>query len=330
MQRYKNSSFLSTILLNESQDVPDQVQVLRVGKFNHPNYGTFEITKQVLSEMKSNFDKRVRGIDVGFDYYHKSDEDASGWPENLELREGGTELWATKVRWTPTAKRKLAERELRYFSPDFTFKWVDPETGETHSNVLFGGGLTNRPFVKEMAAIVADENTERGNTMTDLEKAQAKVKELEAQNVKLSEDKAALETQVKAAAPADEMAALKAEIEKLKAENEALKAKEANALAEKVKSDEAAKLAEKKADFQKLLTEGKVVAAQEEAYLKGDVTAMMKLSQPVNLKGNGTSAGHKDETDEDKILKLAEEKMKADPQLHIGEAISIVKKEMKK
>ncbi len=153
--RLRNSSAFASVKCGEGK-VPAEVQVLRVGKFKHPVYGDFEITAQVLAEMKSNFDNNVRGIDLAFDYYHASDEDASGWVKDLQLREGGQELWAM-VDWTPKAQQKLADRELRYFSPDFAFQWQDPETGANFQNVLFGGGLTNRPFVKEMQAIVANE-----------------------------------------------------------------------------------------------------------------------------------------------------------------------------
>ena len=134
--------------------VSPDVQILRVGSFKHPKYGEFEITPTILLEMKKNFDDKIRGIDIGFDYFHESDKEASGWPTELYLLNEDTELWA-KVDWTPKAQRMLYERELRYFSPDFAFKWTDPESGQEFNNVLFGGGLTNRPFVKDMAAIAA-------------------------------------------------------------------------------------------------------------------------------------------------------------------------------
>jgi hypothetical protein len=154
--RLNGSSIYSKIALTENKFVPKEVQILRVGKFNHPTYGAFEITPLTLFEMKSNFDSNIRGVDMAFDYFHDSDKEASAWVKSLELRENNTELWAL-VDWTPKAEQKLSERELRYFSPDFAFNWTDPEKGATYNNVLFGGGLTNRPFVKEMKAIVANE-----------------------------------------------------------------------------------------------------------------------------------------------------------------------------
>ena len=327
--RLNQTSAFSPLQLGEGNKVPNQVQVLRVGKFNHPTYGAFEITTQTLTEMKSNFDKNVRGIDTAFDYFHASDKEASAWVKDLVLKEGGLELWAD-VEWTPKASQKLAERELRYFSPDFAFKWEDPESGAVHKNVLFGGGLTNRPFVKEMRAIVADETKTGEKNMTELEKAQARVKELETQTVKLSEDKAAMEKQMadmpkpdKVAALEQQIAALQAELAKAKGESEAH-------LAEKKKLEEAQKLSEKENAFTVLLSEGKACAAQKEAFIKGDMQEFIKLAQPLNLKGSGSARGGQEEADKNvKVLKLAEEKMKANPKLSKGDAISLALSEVK-
>lgn len=326
--RLNQTSAFSPLKLGEGDKVPNEVQVLRVGKFKHPSYGDFEITTQVLSEMKSNFDKKIRGIDTAFDYFHASDKEASAWVNDLILKENGTQLWAV-VDWTPKAEKKLAERELRYFSPDFAFKWQDPESGNVYKNVLFGGGLTNRPFVKEMQAIVADETKTGENDMTELEKAQALVKELEGKNVKLSEDKAAMEKQMadmpkpdKVAQLEQQIAALQAELAKEKQAGEAM-------LSEKKKMEEAAKLAEKTSEFNVLLSEGKACAAQKDAFISGNMQEFIKLAQPLNMKGSG-GAGTQEEADKNaKVLKLAEEKIKANPKLNKGDAISQALAEVK-
>lgn len=336
--RINRTNVVSTINLAEGGVVPTQVQVLRVGKFKHPRYGEFEITSQTLSEMKSNFDKKVRGIDTAFDYFHDSDKEASAWVNDLILKENGTELWAD-VKWTPKAEQKLAERELRYFSPDFAFKWEDPESGQTHKNVLFGGGLTNRPFVKEMMAIVADELNIGVNDMTELEKAQAKIKELETANVKLSEDKAAVEKKMadmpqpdKVAQLEQQIAALQAELQKAKGEVEVEMAEKKKAQDEMAKSQAAAQLAEKEKQFNILLSEGKAVAAQKEAFMGNKMDEFIKLAQPVNLKANGSSSSGDPTADADAqaVIKLAEEKQKANPKMPRHEALSIAKKELKK
>ncbi len=302
--RLAGTTAFAEIQLAENKTVPKEVQILKVGKFKHPKYGEFDITSQVLSEMKTNFDKRVRGIDVAFDYFHESDKVASAWPKKLELRENDTQLWAVEVDWTPTAEKMLAERELRYFSPDFAFKWTDPETNVTHSNVLFGGGLTNRPFLKEMQAIVANEDNDDFNDSNKGEKME--LEQLKTQVADLSE---LVKTQ--------------------KAENDQLKATNATLLSEKEVADKAVKLAEKEKAFNVMLSEGKACAAQKEAYIAGDMDKFVQLAQPLNTKGSGSTEngnGAGDKTAE--IIKLAEEKQKANPQMSYGDAVSQAKKEI--
>lgn len=327
---YKETSAFSAIKLAEGNKVPNKVQVLRVGKFKHPSYGDFEITPKVLAEMKTNFDARVRGIDISFDYYHDSDKDAAGWPTALELSSDGTELWAINVDWTPEATKKLSDRALRYFSPDFAFKYVDPETGKSYSNVLLGGGLTNRPFVKEMKAIVAAENKTGANDMNELEKAQAALKLSEEKVVKLTEEKAAAETKLADMAPKSKIEELTAKIAELQKELEAEKAKGETVLAEKTKVEEEKKLAEKTAKFNLMLSEGKACAAQKDAFLKGDMDKFLELAEKPNLNGSGSgsSGGDGGGADAEKVLKLAEDKRKADKNLSQPEAIKLARKEL--
>jgi len=327
--RLTQTNLFTDLQLGEASQVPKTIQILRVGKFNHPQYGFFEITSQTLHEMKSNFDNKVRGIDMSFDYYHESNEDASAWVRALELRENSTELWA-EVDWTPKATQKLADRELRYFSPDFAFSWLDPESGHTFSNVLFGGGLTNRPFVKEMMAIVADEKLTRGSQMTELEKANKELSEVKAQNLKLSEDKSAMEKELAAMPKVSEVDALKQQIAELQQKLDAAMKNEAAMLAEKQKMEADKCLAEKTSQFNVLLSEGKACAAQKDAFIKGDMNEFIKLAQPVNTKGSGTSDNQTDGDKITKILKLAEEKRKENPKLSQGDAVSAAKKEIEK
>jgi hypothetical protein len=306
--RLSNTSAFSSITLAENKSVPKEVQILKVGTFKHPSYGKFEITTQTLSEMKKNFDDRVRGIDVAFDYFHDSDREASAWPQALELRENGTELWAVNVEWTPKAEKMLAERELRYFSPDFAFQWEDPESGVKHKNVLFGGALTNRPFLKEMQAIVADEGNANLNEPNKGE--QMELDQLKAQVADLT----------KAMGERD------ATIVQMKADN-------AKLLSEKEESEKKVKLAEKETKFNVMLSEGKACPAQKQAFIDGNMEEFVKLAQPLNTKGTGSSENSGTEGAEEKnakILKFAEEKKKANPQMSYGDAVSAAKKEIEK
>lgn len=326
--RINGTSFYSSVLLDETNSVSKDVQVLRTGKFNHPSYGEFEITSQVLSEMKANFDARVRGVDIAFDYFHESEKEASGWVKELQLREDGQELWAV-VDWTPKAKQKLADRELRYFSPDFSFQWTEPENGTIYKNVLFGGALTNRPFVKEMKAIVANE--QKGENMNELEKAKKEIEDLKAKNLKLSEDKLAVEKKMEEMAPAgDKVKELEAKIAALQAELEKEKASMAQMAEEKKNLEEQKVLAEKEKEFNVLLSEGKACAAQKDAFIKGDMKDFIAKAQKVNLNGSGSTETNMELSEVEKVLKLADEKQKADPKLDRGTAVSLARKELAK
>ena len=319
--RLQDSSAFSTIKLAEGNAVPKRVQYLRVGKFNHPKYGKFEITPVILAELKKSFDNKVRGIDTSFDYFHDSDKEASAWVQSFELSEDGQGLYAN-VEWTPVAEKKLAEKELKYFSPDFGFKWTNPETGEVHKNVIFGGGLTNRPFVKGMDAIVASENKE-----TEMKT----VEELTAENLKLSEEKSSLEKQMGEMQPNSAVDELKAKIAELQGQLAKLQGDNEAALSEKKQLEEKIACSEKEAEFTVLLSEGKACAAQKEAFMKNDMKEFLKLAEKVNLNNQGNGGGAGESGDEvEKTIKLAEEKQKADPKLSRGEAISLARKELKK
>lgn len=337
-------SEFSNLKLNDVaalMEKPD-VQVLRIGRFNHPKYGEFEITKQTLIEMKENFDNKVRGVDIAFDYFHNSDQEAAGWPTELYLTENGEALWA-KVDWTPIAHQKLSDREIRYFSPDFAFEWKDPESGKVYKNVLFGGGLTNRPFVKDMAAIVAHEEREK-----------MELKELQEKVVKLAEDGEDLKkAHADLLAKHEELKKAHSDLQKKMAEDgeegddsaeeegegdkeetdemKSLKAELADAKKKLMEYAEAKKLAEKETAFNLLLSEGKVCVAQKDAYLKDNMSEFIKLSQPVNLSGHGASTGNQVEGGDrdEKVLKLAEEMCKKDAKLSKVDAISLANKELK-
>ena len=141
------------------------IMIAPVGTFEHEKYGELRFTRAKLAEMKGNFDERVRHIDIALDVDHDQGA-ATGWLERLELRDARGEmpagLWGL-VRWTPYGAKLLAEEQYRYFSPEFG-DWKDPESGHEYHNVLMGGALTNRPFLKTMGDVhlsVADRESVR-------------------------------------------------------------------------------------------------------------------------------------------------------------------------
>lgn len=131
------------------------VHVLPLGSYKHPTYGTIDVTPTRVSRFVENVKKRVRGIDPSINYLHQGDGEAAGWVKDAEARSDG--LWAF-VEWTSSAAQKLKEKAFKYFSAELYEQWEDNQ-GQKHSDVLFGGALTNRPFMKNMVPLNLSEAT---------------------------------------------------------------------------------------------------------------------------------------------------------------------------
>jgi len=80
----------------------EKIQLFRIGTFYHSQSGKVEVSSEMLSEMKKNFDSKIRGVDIAIDYKHDSDDIAAGWIKGLVLSDAGDELFA-EVEWTPNA-----------------------------------------------------------------------------------------------------------------------------------------------------------------------------------------------------------------------------------
>jgi hypothetical protein len=127
------------------------IHAMGLGDFHHPMYGEIKLTPERIKRFADNFLNRVRGIDIAIDYDHRAHGgDAAGWVRKAEPRTDG--LWIF-VEWTKTAYQKIKEGAYRYFSPEFLDEWEHPETRTKFKDVLFGGGITNRPFLKNLVPI---------------------------------------------------------------------------------------------------------------------------------------------------------------------------------
>lgn len=131
------------------------VHVLPLGSYKHPTYGTIDVSPTRVSRFVENVKKRIRGIDPSINYLHQGDGEAAGWIKNAEARSDG--LWAF-VEWTTSAAQKLKEKAFKYFSAEIFEEWEDSQ-GQKHSDVLFGGALTNRPFMKNLVPLNLSEST---------------------------------------------------------------------------------------------------------------------------------------------------------------------------
>ena len=169
---------------SESEELPKEIQVLPIGKWNHPAYGPIIITSEDIAQFKINFDKGLRK-DIPITEGHESfdEKPAVGWFVEL-IDRGGNGLYAS-IEWTKKGKTLLSEKSYKYFSPEFYSEYEDPETREIYENVLVGGALTNKPYFKELEAVVLSENIINNklkfNDMTLEEILAKKVEELSAE-----------------------------------------------------------------------------------------------------------------------------------------------------
>jgi len=127
------------------------IQAMPLGSYEHPVHGKIDFTPDKLKQFADNVNNKVRGQDLDIDYDHKQQTaEAAGWVQAAESTDKGLNL---KVEWTKKAAERIRNKEYRYFSPEFTDEWQHPKTGAKHQNVLFGGALTNRPFLKDILPV---------------------------------------------------------------------------------------------------------------------------------------------------------------------------------
>jgi hypothetical protein len=153
------------------------IEVCRDGAWQHPTYGEVTITPELRASFVANFQGNVRRVgDLPLDYDHERGP-APGWI--IGLRNEGPRLLAD-VRLTETGRAKLRAGEYRFFSPEWHPDWQDPETGRRHGPTLFGGGLTNRPFFRGMAAIRCSEPVPAASSQLPVASSQLSVEASEA------------------------------------------------------------------------------------------------------------------------------------------------------
>jgi phage I-like protein len=127
------------------------IQAVPVGSYDHPTYGSIEFTSDKIANMELNVLEQIRGQQLDIDYDHKSQTGkAAGWVTTADARADGLYL---QVQWTKTAADAIKQGEYKYFSPEYQDKWKHPKTGRVHKDVLFGGALTNRPFLKDLLPV---------------------------------------------------------------------------------------------------------------------------------------------------------------------------------
>jgi hypothetical protein len=168
---------LSGITLDEGEG--SWIELMKVGEYDHAIYGKIDFTPEKLQQFADNVAANVRGVDLSIDYDHSSvktgSSEAAGWIKQVKF-EGG--VLKGLVEFTSDAVKKIKSKAFRYFSPEFVDKWIDA-SGREYKNVLFGGGLTNRPFLKNLLPINLSELS-FGTEPTQVEEVEVDPKQLRA------------------------------------------------------------------------------------------------------------------------------------------------------
>ncbi|MEX9784624.1 phage protease [Providencia manganoxydans] len=157
----------------------NKIQLLPAGKFRSNDTRPVECASWVLTaELAANVIEKAkqRKTDFLIDYEHQSLHAATngqrviaaGWFKGANLVWQDDGLYAENVDWTPNAAAMIADKEVRYISPVFSY---DPVTGDVTG--ILSVALTNDPgldCIKEitlaaMTKYAAGSTTPMENTM---------------------------------------------------------------------------------------------------------------------------------------------------------------------
>lgn len=136
-------------------EIPDTIQIIPIGQWDHDLYGPIMITATDIKEFAQNFNAGVRkGVFITAGHEGFEELPAMGWITKVEARDTG--LWG-QVEWNDAGVNILSDKQFKFFSPEFYRDYEDPQTHQLYRNVLIGGALTKSPYFKELQAIVFSE-----------------------------------------------------------------------------------------------------------------------------------------------------------------------------
>ena len=132
------------------------IHALPFGQYKHPLYGVIDASLDKINGLADSVKKKVRGIDPSINVNHdnESPDGAAAWVKDAQVRSNG--LWLF-VDFVKDAAEKVKEKKFKYFSLEFADEWEDAQ-GNKFNDVVVGGALTNRPFMKNLVPINLSES----------------------------------------------------------------------------------------------------------------------------------------------------------------------------
>ena len=151
-------------LLDSAKNNEVWVNIVNLGEYEHPEYGTIVFTEEQFRQWKANLERGVVGGRcedgkpcIAIDYGHAMDEDlppdmqkASGYIKDLKLE--GNRVYAL-IEFTPRALEGIKNKEWSWFSVSVVDSLIDQRTGKNVGSALLGGALTNRPYIPDLEPI---------------------------------------------------------------------------------------------------------------------------------------------------------------------------------
>lgn len=133
-------------------DIPTTIHLIPVGSWDHDLYGEIVITGADIQQFEDNFNANIRnGVPITAGHEGFDELPAQGWIKEVFSRADG--LWG-KVEWNDSGAQLLADKQFKFFSPEFYREYEDAQTHQTYRNVLVGGALTKAPYFKELQPVV--------------------------------------------------------------------------------------------------------------------------------------------------------------------------------
>lgn len=152
-------SMLVSLKFSESDVVDGQlrkwVHAIPFGKWDHPMYGMSFFDKWQAENMVRHFHDKVHGTEtLHTDYEHGLDPakgtKASGTIIDMEVRTDGL---YKHIEFTKEATQEILDGEWNYYSPEYNDIWENPMDNIIRSDVVRGGALTNKPWIKGMVPL---------------------------------------------------------------------------------------------------------------------------------------------------------------------------------
>ena len=268
------------------------IEIIRTGMFKHPDApgGFFAITKEILQSFIDNFDNNVREQEILMDFGHHTEGKSAGEIQALELMPSedaeGQVVLVGSIDWTKNAEQQIIEKEWRYISADIDLDYMNNESDIKHGPVLLGAALVNRPHIKKMRTIFAEQETitnSNGGFKVTLEDAMKKIGELEGVIGNLRKDKDVVEDKLENSEHA--LGEVKTSLKNTETELDSTKTKLSTM--EKEVDD-----TKKEAKFSELLGLGKIVPAQKEDFMKMELSLSESFFKNASIKLNLNDGGH--------------------------------------